>query len=404
MGIRPGPGFVGAMFIYGITLALIPLATDFWVGGLSIFDLDDVFQCPSLAWLYRSCRDCGVAFSPRHHPDAPQRTISHQAFRVMVGHTRAKRSLTRDSDIDASLRLTDAVRNTPTARSPAVTNPDPASNTDADVATRKYLQEQSKLVDEVYKGRLRRTWAKGIREDILGDKKHYFSGTTDAGLLSDVVVQLRTEFESVGLDLVSFDLDDPQAPVVGKVNALLYDVLGLVIERHSNAHVWLTGTDAFADRDGRRALVDIVKRSVPVALRESFQQEHAALSYPANVDPQPILAREQRLVRDNKAADWTPTEATRKLSLYSRLDPVFYAAVKVRYPMVADLAAVSLGALRSLVVEIYQAWAQTDVGKALLAKPAGGGTSAMLTSCEHQALLDKINELTALVQQRYEAA
>ncbi|KAK3240895.1 hypothetical protein CYMTET_49299 [Cymbomonas tetramitiformis] len=338
MGIRPGPGFVGAMSIYGITLALIPLATDFWAGGCSTFDLDDVFQCPSLAWLYRSFRNCGVASSPRHYPNAPQRTISHQAFRVMGVSTRAKRSLTRDSDIDASLRLTDAVRNTPTARSPAVANPDPTSNTDADVATRKYLQEQSKLVDEVYKGRLHRTWAKGIREDILGDKKHYFSGTSDAGLLSDVVVRLRTEFESAGLDLVSFDLDDPQALVVGKVNALLYDVLGLIIEKHSNAHVWLTGTDASADRDGRRALVDIVKRSAPVALRESFQQEHAALSYPANLDPQPILAREQRLVRDNKAADWTPTEATRKLSLYSRLDPVFYAAVKVRYPMVADLA------------------------------------------------------------------
>ncbi|KAK3251013.1 hypothetical protein CYMTET_39643 [Cymbomonas tetramitiformis] len=405
MGIRPGPGFVDAMFIYGFSLALIPLAADFWAGGCSTFDLDNVFQCPSLAWLYRSFRNCGVASSPRRYPYAPQRTTSHQAFRIMVVSTRAKRSLTRDSDIDASLRLTDAVRSTPTARSsPAVTNPDPASNTDADVATRKYLQEQSKLVDEVYKGRLHRTWAKGIREDILGDKKHYFSGTTDAGLLSDVLVQLRTEFESAGLDLVSFDLDDPQALVVGKVNALLYDVLGLIIEKHSNAHAWLTGTDASADRDGRRALVDIVKRSVPVALRESFQQEHAALSYPANVDPQPILAREQRLVRDNKAADWNPTEATRKLSLYSRLDPVFYAAVKVRYPMVADLAAVSLGALRSLVVEIYQAWAQTDVGKAVLAKPAGGGASALLTSSEHQALLDKINELTALVQQRYEAA
>ncbi|KAK3261371.1 hypothetical protein CYMTET_29719 [Cymbomonas tetramitiformis] len=404
MGIRPGPGFVGAMSFYGIVLALAQHATASWAGVCSTFDLDDVFQCPSLAWLYRSLRNCDVAFSPRHCPYAPQRTTSHQAFKIMVAHTRAKRSLTRDSDIDASLRLTDAVRNTPTARSPAVTNPDPTSNTDADVATRKYLQEQSKLVDEVYKGRLHRTWAKGIREDILGDKKHYFSGTTDAGLLSDVVVQLRTEFESAGLDLVSFDLDDPQALVVSKVNALLYDVLGLIIEKHSNAHVWLTGTDASADRDGRRALVDIVKRSVPVALRESFQQEHAALAYPANVDPQPILAREQRLVRDNKTADWTPTEATRKLSLYSRLDPVFYAAVKVRYPMVADLASVSLVALRSLVVEIYQAWAQTDVGKAFLAKPAGGDTSALLTSSEHQALLDKINELTALVQQRYEAA
>ncbi|KAK3284529.1 hypothetical protein CYMTET_7825 [Cymbomonas tetramitiformis] len=382
MGIRPGPGFVGAMSFYGIVLALAQHATASWAGVCNTFDLDDIFQCPSLAWLYHSLRNCDVAFSPRHHyPYAPQRTTSHQAFRMMVVHTRAKRSLTRDSDIDASLRLTDAVRNTPTARSPAVTNPDPASNTDADVATRKYISKSSPSLwtRSTKDGCIGHGPRVSARIIILGDKKHYFSGTADANLLSDVVVQLRTEFESAGLELASFDLDDPQALVVGKVNALLYDVLALIIEKHSNAHVWLTGTDASTDRDGRRALVDIVKRS-------------------------PILAREQRLVRDNKAADWTPTEATMKLSLYTRLDPVFYAAVKVRYPMVADLAAVSLDALRSLVVEIYQAWAQTDVGKSLLAKPAGGGTSVMLTSSAHQALLDKINELTALVQQRYEAA
>ncbi|KAK3251295.1 hypothetical protein CYMTET_39365 [Cymbomonas tetramitiformis] len=72
--------------------------------------------------------------------------------------------------------------------------------------------------------------------------------------------------------------------------------------------------------------------------------------------------------------------------------------------MVADLAAVSLGALRSLVVEIYQAWAQTDVGKAIVAKPAGGGASALLTGSEHQVLLDKIKELTELVRRQCGAA
>ncbi|KAK3274180.1 hypothetical protein CYMTET_17625 [Cymbomonas tetramitiformis] len=130
-----------------------------------------------------------------------------------------------------------------------------------------------------------------------------------------------------------------------------------------------------------------------------FNYDHQLLRTPTLLPtPTPTLRR-----GSIRRSDWTSTEATRKLSLYNRLDPVFYAAVKVRYPMVADLAAVSLGALRSLVVEIYQAWAQTDV-ETLLAKPAGGGTSAMLTSSEHQALLDKINELTALVQQRCEAA
>ncbi|KAK3240928.1 hypothetical protein CYMTET_49263 [Cymbomonas tetramitiformis] len=384
--------------IHGFLLALILPATVFWAGDLGTFDFDDIFLRPSLAWPDRSFRVCDVTFSPRPYPNVLQRAASPQAYLKMGMTTRSKKSLTRDSDIDASLRLLDEVRNTPTAATPVVPTPNPASNVDADVAVRRYLQEQSKLVDEIYKARLHRAWAKSIREDILGDKKHHFRGTDDSGLLSDLVVQLRTEFQSAGLELRAFDLEDPLVPVVGRVNGLLYDVLALVVEKHSNAYVWLTGTDSSADRDGRRALVDIIKGSVPVALRESQQEEHAALRYPANVDPQPILAKEQRLVRDNRTSDWTPTEATRKLSLYTRLDPVFYAAVKVRYPMAADLSHVSLASLRSLVVEIYQSWAQTDGGKAA---SGAGGISAHLSSSEYDSLLQKITELKELVQRQH---
>ncbi|KAK3233514.1 hypothetical protein CYMTET_56200 [Cymbomonas tetramitiformis] len=101
-----------------------------------------------------------------------------------------------------------------------------------------------------------------------------------------------------------------------------------------------------------------------------------------------LAKKEQRLVRDNKASDWTPTEATtRKLSIYSRLDPAFYAAIKVRYPMAADLAHVSLVSLRSMAVEICQAWAQTDAGKAA---SGAGSISAHLSSGEYDALFEKI--------------
>ncbi|KAK3246642.1 hypothetical protein CYMTET_43829 [Cymbomonas tetramitiformis] len=385
------------MFGSSFAPALALLVTVFWAGVRDTFDFDDIFECPSPLRSLSSSPLLTITIFPLPHPTARLRTTSPLAFQSMGMLTRAKKSLDRDSDIDASLRLLDGVRNSPTVRTPTVPNPAPNSNEDADVATRKYLQEQSKLVDDVYKTRLHRQWAKGVREDVLGDKKHHFRGTDDAGLLSELVVQLRTEFHSAGLELASFDLDDPLARVVTKVNGLLYDVLALVVEKHSNAYVWLTGTDASSDRDGRRALVDIIKGCVPVALRESHQEEHAALRYPADTDPQPILAREQRLVRDNKATDWTPTEETRKLSLYNRLDPVFYTAVKVRYPLAADLAHVSLASLRSLVVEIYQAWAQTGAGKAVSGK---SGISAQLSSTEYGALLDKINELQDLLRRQ----
>ncbi|KAK3252470.1 hypothetical protein CYMTET_38233 [Cymbomonas tetramitiformis] len=286
----------------------------------------------------------------------------------MAASTRARKRLLKDSDLDASIRLIDAVRDTPTASTPPVVPPAASSNSDTAVALRKHLVDQHAAVDMVYKGRLHRACAKGIREDILGSKKHHYRGTDDADRLSELVVQLRTEFQSAGLDLTPFDLDDPTSLVIEKVNGLLYDVLALVVERNSVADTWLRGTDSSADRDGRRALVDIIKGSVPAALRESHQQEHAALRYPAGVDPQPILAREQRLVRDNRAPDWQPTDETRKLSLYNRLDPIFYAAVKVRYPLAGDLGGVTLRSLQALVVAIFQAWAQSDDGVAVREK------------------------------------
>ncbi|KAK3250992.1 hypothetical protein CYMTET_39658 [Cymbomonas tetramitiformis] len=376
------------------------LVAVFWAGVRDTFDFDDVFEYPSPLRSLSSSPLLTITLFPLPHPTARLRTTSPLAFQSMGMLTRAKKSLDRDSDIDASLRLLDGVRNNPTVRTPTVPTPAPTSSEDANVATRKYLQEQSRLVDDIYTARLHRQWAKGIREDVLGDKKHHFRGTDDAGLLSELVVQLRTEFHSAGLEMASFDLDDPLARVVAKVNGLLYDVLALVVEKHNNAYVWLTGTDASSDRDGRRALVDIIKGCVSVALRESHQEEHAALRYPADTDPQPILAREQRLVRVcgiTKLRTGRPPRRPGSSSLYNRLDPVFYTAVKVRYPLAADLAHVSLASLRSLVVEIYQAWAQTETGKAVSGK---SGISAQLSSTEYGALLDKINELQALLRQQ----
>ncbi|KAK3283091.1 hypothetical protein CYMTET_9196 [Cymbomonas tetramitiformis] len=389
------------MFICVTLPALIPLVYVFWAGAPDTFDHIDICKCPTLFSPLRTfCRYVFAPFPPQH-PNVLPRIIFSMAFRRMATSTRARKRLLKDSDLDASIRLIDAVRDTPTASTPPVVPPAASSNSDTAVALRKHLVDQHAAVDMVYKGRLHRAWAKGIREDILGSKKHHYRGTDDADRLSELVVQLRTEFQSAGLDLAPFDLDDPTSLVIEKVNGLLYDVLALVVERNSVADTWLRGTDSSADRDGRRALIDIIKGSVPAALRESHQQEHAALRYPAGVDPQPILAREQRLVRDNRAPDWRPIDETRKLSRYNRIDPVFYAAVKVRYPLAGDLSGVALRSLQALVVAIFQAWAQSDDGVAVREKQtlgADGKPSALITSSEYAVLLDEIAALKALVR------
>ncbi|KAK3287256.1 hypothetical protein CYMTET_5218 [Cymbomonas tetramitiformis] len=65
------------------------------------------------------------------------------------------------------------------------------------------------------------------------------------------------------------------------------------------------------EMDGRRSLLDLIKGCVPPGVRQTLQEERSQLRYLARVDPRPILAKEQRLVRDNRAEDWTPTETSR---------------------------------------------------------------------------------------------
>ncbi|KAK3243530.1 hypothetical protein CYMTET_46823 [Cymbomonas tetramitiformis] len=98
---------------------------------------------------------------------------------------RAKREILRDSDVDASIRLVDTVRDSPTP------------------------------------------------EELR-------------------CCALRTEFLSVGLDDLSvFVLDDPSKTVFQPTNELLYDLLRNLVEANSAAEMFMLGTDAVTDRDGR---------------------------------------------------------------------------------------------------------------------------------------------------------
>ncbi|KAK3240926.1 hypothetical protein CYMTET_49270 [Cymbomonas tetramitiformis] len=148
---------------------------------------------------------------------------------------------------------------------------------------------------------------------------------------------------SAGLDLSSFDFDDLTKAVIPKVNELLYDTLAYIVKTDSAAEHFLhLGTDSVSDWDGRRALLDLIKGCVPPGVRQTLQEEHSQLRYPARIDPRPLLAREQRLVRDIRSEDWTPTEMSRKYKLFERLDPDFYAAVAADDGSEAFAAAVAV--------------------------------------------------------------
>ncbi|KAK3270698.1 hypothetical protein CYMTET_20919 [Cymbomonas tetramitiformis] len=121
------------------------------------------------------------------------------------------------------------------------------------------------------------------------------------------------------------------------------------------------------------------------------------------VDPRPVLANEHRLVRENRAVDWQPTEATRRQQLFDRLDPDFYrAVVRDRYPLPADLLAVTFTMLAQLVTTIYTNWADAPHGEVVgtAAAIAAIGTAAAIPTGDNseakQLLKIVVDELRVL--------
>ncbi|KAK3250962.1 hypothetical protein CYMTET_39685 [Cymbomonas tetramitiformis] len=176
-------------------------------------------------------------------------------------------------------------------------------------ADMQHYMDQVKLVMDVRKENRHRAWGKALRMSVLGDKnKRFETVPKDIDKLGKVVVALKTEFMSAGLDVSSFDFEHPTR-IIEAVSELVYDTLAELIESGSQAEMFFESTDSSMERDGRRALLDLIKGCVPPGVRQSHLEEHAAL----------------------------------------RLDPEFYRAVLHRYPMPPDLAAVDFEMLANLV-------------------------------------------------------
>ncbi|KAK3275658.1 hypothetical protein CYMTET_16221 [Cymbomonas tetramitiformis] len=317
------------------------------------------------------------------------------------------------SAVQPAVDLPDGVRDTPTVATPPLQPPGQAvaDDTPEIIAAREAYVEQTRIVKELFANGSHRSIAKSVREEVLGDKDTRFKGDDDdAYLLGDLLEALGAEFETAGLALGVFDISDPTLLVHSKVNAFLYDVLGRIIASHSAAYRYLRGTHG--DRDGRRAIVDLAKGCVEVGVRESRQDEHSALRYPAGVDPRPILAKEARLVRENKARDWRPDEETRKAALLQRLDFEFYKSIRDKYVLPRNLAQVSLAELSHEVGALWVAWArhsgsspQAATGEthsSALASGAAGGAAGAGDAEAIKRIFQKLDFVEAYIKMEIE--
>ncbi|KAK3281371.1 hypothetical protein CYMTET_10839 [Cymbomonas tetramitiformis] len=219
-----------------------------------------------------------------------------------------------------------------------------------------------------------------------------------------------TSTRMVTLKLDVFDLSNTAREVHPAVNGVLYDTLTHVVAEGSAVEIFLEGAGDASERDGRRALIDLAKGCIPMGLMTSHVEEYMAIRYEATVDHRKALTLEHRLVKENTTPGWFPDEESRKQAMVERLDPEFYRALLDKYPLEADLAAVSLRELVHQITAVYISWAtrlqrmrgvetaRDDVvlGAPVASEDAGGGDAS--DTDDNQQLLLKILEKPRCVE------
>ncbi|KAK3279518.1 hypothetical protein CYMTET_12613 [Cymbomonas tetramitiformis] len=158
--------------------------------------------------------------------------------------------LLKESDLDASIRLLDAVRDSLTCRTPPVpvlAAPDDKDD-DATRAVRTKYEEDKDIIGGVYSEVRHRKWAKAIRQHRLGDD--YSGDAIDVSKLAKVIVALMSELTTASLGIDVFDLDHPTPGAQRFVNELVYDTLTYIIKPDTVAYGYLLGADSAFDRDG----------------------------------------------------------------------------------------------------------------------------------------------------------
>ncbi|KAK3262745.1 hypothetical protein CYMTET_28416 [Cymbomonas tetramitiformis] len=229
------------------------------------------------------------------------KTMASSLVMDSVYDLRSKRRIFVDKDI----RLSDSVRNTPTAATPPQPLPQPPQDKEpvglAEIRAKFF--EISDRVAKLYNDDKDKAIAKDIRSDVLGGKHVRFCPKESGkGRIGDLIRRLKREFEKARLGVDVFDFNDQHVRIHPAVNQFLYDVVSLVVEPSSLASLVLGGQCA-EDRDGRRALVELIRFCVRQAQGQRCLEHYIALRYPAEVDPRPLLEEEHRLVTENDTED-----------------------------------------------------------------------------------------------------
>ncbi|KAK3283802.1 hypothetical protein CYMTET_8520 [Cymbomonas tetramitiformis] len=206
--------------------------------------------------------------------------------------------------------------------------------------------------------------AKYVLRKVVNDKSKKFTGSET--MASDVWARMVSELRGAFLAEHSafaplFDLTDATLMVRREANELLFSTLSNLVDPYSAAGSWLEASATAFPDDGKRALLEIIRRLYDSGEPMGTARELLDIAFVANVDPSENIARFNYCLRESsRRTTWN--EADVKDLFLAALDKKFYAPVLDEFIRHDQREAVDLLTMQQRVMAVYAA-KHTDNGK-----------------------------------------
>ncbi|KAK3271118.1 hypothetical protein CYMTET_20517 [Cymbomonas tetramitiformis] len=267
-------------------------------------------------------------------------------------------------------------------------NAAPAANSDSAVFLERCRQLRRELFDS--------TVAKYVLRKVVNDKHAKFAGSEvrPGDLWARMVTELHLAFVNEHTGFASlFDLADASLPVRADANTLLYSALANIIDPNSPAGDWLEASGAHFPGDGKRALLEIVRRlhdgNPPMAATRRL----LGISFRPHEDPSPQIAAVNAELRESsRKTRWDESEV--KDLFLDALDKSYYLPVLNEFIGYDKRAAVDLLTLQQRVMAVFAAKGKSPPSQSISANYAGDTLVDQVAG-----VLDAIDELRKELKQ-----
>ncbi|KAK3258585.1 hypothetical protein CYMTET_32366 [Cymbomonas tetramitiformis] len=220
------------------------------------------------------------------------------------------------------------------------------------------------------------TVAKYVLRKVVNDKDGKFSGSEPrpGDLWARIITELHLAFlnEDPGFAPL-FDLADATVPVRTEANSLLYSALANIVDPNSAAGDWLDASGAHFPEDGKRALLEVVRRLHDGGQPMAATRRLLAISFRPYEDPSPQIAEFNAELRESsRKTRWDDAEV--KDLFLAALDKDYYLPVLNEYIGHEARAAVDLLTIQQRAMAVFAAKGKV-ASSSLSAGYAGGDTA-----------------------------